>query len=230
MNSSPRPYLKVARLAFTQRGIRSTSSCSTLTHSTGPIPSGNSNTSGSLNGGVVNQPRPSSQITGGLRHSSIVVQMLNDGSEVIAGDDQVGAVADAELVDLAEQVVGRVAREDVRQARLDADPEEREPAGRLPRSGLRELRVTELLPGQLVRAVRVRVAQRHRHVEVVGPGGEGPSKMGMTKRGSTAFRTWVMSWARHSSATSSGLEASTRAAVNRGSSTRATTASARAAS
>ena len=81
MNSSPRPYLNVARLALTQRGMRSTSSCSTLTHSTGPMPSGNSNTSGSLNGGVVNQPRPSSQITGGLRHSSIVVQMLNDGAK-----------------------------------------------------------------------------------------------------------------------------------------------------
>ncbi len=81
MNSSPRPYLKVARLALTQRGMSSTSSCSTLTHSTGPIPSGKSNVSGSENGGVVYQPRPSSQITGGLRHSSIVVQMENDGAK-----------------------------------------------------------------------------------------------------------------------------------------------------
>ena len=54
MNSSPRPYLNVARLQSTQRGMRSTSSCSTFTHSTGPIPSGKSKTSGSLNGGVVN--------------------------------------------------------------------------------------------------------------------------------------------------------------------------------
>ena len=45
------------------------------------MPSGNSNVSGSLNGGVVYQPRPSSQMTGGLRHSSIVVQMLNDGAK-----------------------------------------------------------------------------------------------------------------------------------------------------
>ena len=81
MNSSPRPYLKVTRFAFTQRGIRSTSSCSTWTHSTGPMPSGKSNASGSENGGVVNQPRPSSQMTGGLRHSSIVVQMENDGAK-----------------------------------------------------------------------------------------------------------------------------------------------------
>ena len=81
MNSSPRPYLKVTRFALTQRGIRSTSSCSTFTHSTGPMPSGKSNVSGSLNGGVVYQPRPSSQMTGGLRHSSIVVQIENDGAK-----------------------------------------------------------------------------------------------------------------------------------------------------
>ena len=81
MNSSPRPYLKVARFAATQRGMRRTSSCSTLTHSTGPIPAGKSKVSGSLNGGVVNQPRPSSQMTGGLRHSSIVVQIENDGAK-----------------------------------------------------------------------------------------------------------------------------------------------------
>ena len=81
MNSSPRPYLNVTRLAFTQRGMSRTSSCSTLTHSTGPIPSGKSNTSGSLNGGVVYQPRSASQITGGLRLSSIVVQIENDGAK-----------------------------------------------------------------------------------------------------------------------------------------------------
>ena len=80
MNSSPRPYLKVTRRASTQRGISSTSSCSTFTHSTGPMPSGKSNTSGSLNGAVVNQPRSFSHTTGGLRHSSIVVQMEKDGA------------------------------------------------------------------------------------------------------------------------------------------------------
>ena len=88
MNSSPSPYLNVTRPASTQRGIRSTSSCSTLTHSTGPMPSGKSKTSGSLNGAVVNQPpsasRGPSHTTGGFRHSSIVVQIENDGSEVVA--------------------------------------------------------------------------------------------------------------------------------------------------
>ncbi len=80
MNSSPNPYLKVTRSQSTQRGTSSTSSCSTLTHSTGPIPSGKSNVSGSENGGVVNQPRSRSQITGGLRHSSMVVQIEKLGA------------------------------------------------------------------------------------------------------------------------------------------------------
>ena len=73
--------MKVTRRASTQRGISSTSSCSTLTHSTGPMPSGKSKTSGSQNGSVVNQPRSLSQITGGLRHSSMVVQMENEGAK-----------------------------------------------------------------------------------------------------------------------------------------------------
>ena len=81
MNSSPRPYLKVTRRQSTHRGMSSTSSCSTFTHSTGPMPSGNTNVSGSEKGGVVNQPRSRSQITGGLRHSSIVVQIENVGAK-----------------------------------------------------------------------------------------------------------------------------------------------------
>src|SRR6266567_5913805 len=81
MNSAPRPYLNVTRLASIQRGISSTSSCSTFTHSTGPMPAGKSNTSGSLNGSVVNQPRSRSQMTGGLRHSSIVVQIEKVGAK-----------------------------------------------------------------------------------------------------------------------------------------------------
>src|SRR5215813_3161029 len=81
LNSSPSPYLNVTRRAFTQRGISSTSSCSTLTHSTGPIPAGKVKTSGSLNGGVVYQPRSASQMTGGFRHSSIVVQIEKVGAK-----------------------------------------------------------------------------------------------------------------------------------------------------
>ena len=54
MKSAPRAYLKVA--FFTPgmpRGTRTTSSCSTLTHSTGPIPSGKTKASGAENGSVV---------------------------------------------------------------------------------------------------------------------------------------------------------------------------------
>ncbi len=82
--SSPSPYLNVTRSARSpsQRGMRSTSSCSTFTHSTGPMPSGKSNTSGSENGGVVRQPLSRSQTTGGLRHSSMTVQIENDGAKI----------------------------------------------------------------------------------------------------------------------------------------------------
>ena len=73
--------MKVTRLQSIQRGTRRTSSCSTLMTSTGPMPSGKSNVSGSENGGVVNQPRSFSQITGGLRHSSMVVQIENEGAK-----------------------------------------------------------------------------------------------------------------------------------------------------
>ena len=73
--------MKVTRCAWIHRGISSTSSCSTFTHSTGPMPAGKVKTSGSLNGSVVNQPRPRSQMTGGFRHSSIVVQMENVGAK-----------------------------------------------------------------------------------------------------------------------------------------------------
>ena len=41
---------------------------------------GNSNSSGSENGAVVYQPRSRSQISGGFRHSSIVVQIENVGA------------------------------------------------------------------------------------------------------------------------------------------------------
>jgi hypothetical protein len=77
------------------------------------MPAGKVNTSGSLNGGVVNQPRSFSQMTGGLRHSSIVVQM-------------------EKVVDLAEQLVGRVPGEHVGQPWFHAHPHQRELARLLP--------------------------------------------------------------------------------------------------
>ena len=73
--------MNVTRRQSTQRGISTTSSCSTFTHSIGPIPSGNSNSSGSENGSVVKKPRSRSQTSGGFRHSSIVVQIENVGAK-----------------------------------------------------------------------------------------------------------------------------------------------------
>ena len=81
MKSSPSPYLNVTRRQSTQRGMSTTSSCSTFTHSTGPMPSGNVNVSGSENGGVVRKPPSRSQMSGGFRHSSIVVQIENVGAK-----------------------------------------------------------------------------------------------------------------------------------------------------
>ena len=57
-------------------------------------------------------------------------------------------------------------REDVGRARLDPDPDEREQALLLPRRGPLELVVAELDARELVRALGVRLGQRHRHVEV----------------------------------------------------------------
>ena len=62
----------------------------------------------------------------------MVVQMREGGGEVVAGHDQVGAVADADLVDVVEEVVGGVAGEDVGEPGLDAHAHQRQPAGRLP--------------------------------------------------------------------------------------------------
>jgi hypothetical protein len=73
MKKSPRPNLKVKRLALMLRGSMVTSSCSTLTHSTAPMPSGNSNVSGSLKGCVVYHPLLASHTNGGFKHSSITV-------------------------------------------------------------------------------------------------------------------------------------------------------------
>ncbi len=117
-------------------------------------------------------------MTGGFRHSSIVVQIENDGREVVAVDDQVRAVADADLVDLAEQVVGGVAGEDVRQPRLDPHPDEGQPTGLGPGTRLLELGIAELDAALRVRPLGVRLRERHRHVEVVGAGRQRPVEDG----------------------------------------------------
>ena len=80
MNSAPREYLNVTRLHSISRGMSSTSSCSTFTHSYAPMPAGKWNTSGSLKHSVVKRPRDFSHTIGGFKHSSMVVQMENVGA------------------------------------------------------------------------------------------------------------------------------------------------------
>ena len=81
ISSAPSPYLNVTSRHSIHRGTSNTSSCSTFTHSRAPMPSGNTNISGSENGSVVYPPRSRSHTTGGLRHSSIVVHTENVGAK-----------------------------------------------------------------------------------------------------------------------------------------------------
>ena len=53
----------------------------------------------------------------------MVVQIEKVGANVVALDHEVGSVADADLVDRLEQVVGGVPGEHVREARLDPHAE-----------------------------------------------------------------------------------------------------------
>ena len=92
--------------------------------------------------------------------------------EVIALDDEVGAVAHPDFVDAREQLLGGVAGEDVGQAWLNPDPDQREQARLLPRLVAFQLVLAEHRPGQLMGTLRVGMGERHRHVEVGDPSGE----------------------------------------------------------
>ena len=87
-------------------------------------------------------------------------------SEVVSLDHEVGAVADPDLVELVEQLVGRMACEDVGEPRLDADADEREQPGRRPLLVRRELEVAEHHARLAVRALRMGLRERRRHVEI----------------------------------------------------------------
>ncbi len=88
------------------------------------------------------------------------------GTEGVTVDDEVGAVPDSELVDRGEQVVRRIACEHVRQARLDSHADECQSATLLPLRSKLELFVSELDPGSRVRRLRIRMRERHSHVDV----------------------------------------------------------------
>ena len=90
--------------------------------------------------------------------------------ELVAPDLEVRAVADADLVDPVEEVLLRVAREDIGHARLDAHADERQQALRLPCRFALELVVAELHAADAQRIVGVGRGQRHRHVHVRAAG------------------------------------------------------------
>ncbi len=119
---------------------------------------------------------PSSQITGGLRHSSIVVHIENDGAKISLPSSSVTTRLAPSRVPSSsisrEQVVGGVPREHVGEPGLDADPDQREPPRALPLLGHGELLVAELDAASSYGARGCGFDRRHRHVEVVGAGGE----------------------------------------------------------
>jgi len=79
------------------------------------------------------------------------------GRERVSLDHQVGAVTDVHLVDVPEQVILRVTREDVGETGLDAHPDQREQASFLPRARLGELRIAQLDARLPIRVFRVRL-------------------------------------------------------------------------
>jgi len=72
------------------------------------MPSGKMNVSGSLKGAVVNQPRSFSQMSGRFRHSSIVVQIENDGAKSYDQPAQRLAVRGVHLRGAEARIVGAI--------------------------------------------------------------------------------------------------------------------------
>ena len=107
---------------------------------------------------------------GGFKHSSIVVQTENVGANVEALDFEIGTVAHADVVDLAKQVIGRIASKHVGHPGLDPDAHKRELPALGPRIGHCELRRTQHDSRLLVRPFGMWFRQVHRHVEVVASG------------------------------------------------------------
>ena len=109
-----------------------------------------------------------------LEHDGGVVALLDRGPDAEAeadtlgaGDLQIGAVADADLVDLVEEVIGRVACVEVGHAGLDAEAGERVLADLLELGAESVLVVAELLAALVHGVGRVRRGQRHGGVEIV---------------------------------------------------------------
>ena len=104
------------------------------------------------------------------------------GRELVAVDLEIRAVADPDRVDLGEELVAGVAGEDVGEARLDPDPDEREPAGLFPPLRLR--RTGRRRASRPSRRSRASSPCRGR----CSPASKAAWKIGGLKRGSTALR------------------------------------------
>ena len=214
MNSSPRPYLKVTRLALTQRGIEQ----DLLVLDVDALD--RADALGEVEHlGLAERRRrvPAAVRLPDDRRVEALLDRRPDRErrrEVVAVDDEVRAVADADLVDLAEQVVRRRSgrRRPTARARRRCRraPAARRPPRRRPR---RTARRRASRRSRAYGALGMRVRQRHRHVEVVGAGREraledrhhearidGVEDVGDARARGT------------SAATSSAREASTRAA------------------
>jgi len=81
-------------------------------------------------------------------------------------------VAHADLVELREELVGRIARKGVGEARLDSNADEGEQPTVSPFLVADELPVAELHSGQLVRSLRMRLREVHRQIQVGTAGPE----------------------------------------------------------
>ena len=93
--------------------------------------------------------------------------------EVVAVNHEVGTVADADFIDLGEQVIGRVAGSHVGESGFDTHPNEGHQVAVLPDGVLRKLRVAEPSTGFRVWLGRMRRGHVHRHIDVVAVGGKG---------------------------------------------------------
>ena len=88
------------------------------------------------------------------------------GRELVTFDGDVRAVADADLLDLVEEMILRVAREHVRHARFHTTTDEGEQAFLLPIFGLVELVIAQFDPGLVERVAGMRRRERHGHIHI----------------------------------------------------------------
>jgi len=112
--------------------------------------------------------------------------------ELVARDLEVAAVAHADLVDLGKEMVGGVAREDIREPRLDTDADEREQAAFLPGRRRRELLLAEHSPDQFVGPLGCGLESVIAMSRYVQPQANAAAKIDGLNRGSHALTTASM--------------------------------------